>query len=78
LILIRFLGFHGRVARHAHAQSVVIQFPANPFERSRWRGGRQACYTPRVMLQSDVLNNFIRFPLITVLSTSLHSALPPP
>jgi hypothetical protein len=42
LILIRFSGFHGRLARHAHAQSLVIQFAVIPFERSRWRGGRQA------------------------------------
>jgi hypothetical protein len=78
LIVIRFSGFHGRVARNAHAQSVVIQFPVIPFERSRWRGGRQACYTPRVMLQRGVMNDFICFPLITVLSTAPQSTLPPP
>jgi hypothetical protein len=25
--------------------------PGTPFERSRWRGGRFACYAPRVMPQ---------------------------
>jgi hypothetical protein len=39
LISVRFLGFHGHVASHAHSRSVVIQFPVNLFERSRWRGG---------------------------------------
>src|SRR6266404_399145 len=78
MISVRFLGFHGHVASHAHSRSVVIQFPVNPFERSRWRGGRLACYTPRVMPQRGVTNDFIRFPLITVLSTAPQSTLPPP
>jgi hypothetical protein len=47
------------------------QLPDAPFERSRWRGGRYACYTPRVMLQRGVLNEFIRFRLI--LATDVNS-----
>jgi hypothetical protein len=38
--------------------------PITPFERSRWRGGRYACSTARVMLRLGVLNDFIRFRLI--------------
>jgi hypothetical protein len=47
------------------------QFPITPFERSRWRGGRFACYTPRVMLQRGVLIQRFRFRLI--LATAFNS-----
>ena len=45
--------------------------PITPFERSRWRGGRFACYTPRVMQQHGVLIDLIRFWLI--LATAVNS-----
>jgi len=45
--------------------------PITRFERSRWRRGRYACSTPRVMLQRGVLNDFIRFRLI--LATAVNS-----
>jgi hypothetical protein len=31
-------------------------FPVTAFERSRWRGGRFACYAPHVMPQRNVSN----------------------
>jgi hypothetical protein len=34
------------------------------FERSRWRGGRFACYAPHVMPQRSAFNCDFRFPLI--------------
>ena len=45
--------------------------PITRFDRSRWRGGRYACSTPRVMLQRGALNDFIRFRLI--LATAVNS-----
>src|SRR6266404_3301189 len=38
--------------------------PVCPLERSRWRDGRFACYTPYVMLQGRAFNCDFRFPLI--------------
>jgi hypothetical protein len=40
------------------------QLPITPFERSRWRGRRFACYTPRVMPQPGVLVQRFRFRVI--------------
>ena len=42
------------------------QLPIIAFERSRWRGRRFACYTPRVMPQGGFLNCFFHFRLIFV------------
>src|ERR1700730_38393 len=33
-----------------------LHLPIRPFERSRWRGGRYACYTPQVMPQRKASN----------------------
>ena len=41
------------------------------FERSRWRGRRFACYTPRVMPQRGVLVQRVRFRVI--LATAFNS-----
>jgi len=38
--------------------------PRTPFEPSRWRGGRFACYAPHVMQQGNAYNCDFRFPLI--------------
>jgi hypothetical protein len=35
----------------SHVRLVVGQFPVTALERSRWRGGRFACYAPHVMPQ---------------------------
>jgi len=42
-----------------------------PLERSRWRGRRFACYTPRVMPQRGVLVQRVRFRVI--LATAFNS-----
>jgi len=34
---------------------------SSPFERSRWRGGRFACYAPHVMPQGRAFNCDFRF-----------------
>jgi hypothetical protein len=36
----------------------------SPFERSRWRDGRFACYAPHVMPQGRAFNGDFRFSLI--------------
>ena len=48
-----------------------FHIPIIPFERSRWRGGRYACYTLRVMPQRGVLIQRFRFRLI--LATAFNS-----
>jgi len=42
----------------------IALFPDSSFERSRWRGGRFACYAPHVMLQGRAFNCDFRFSLI--------------
>jgi hypothetical protein len=37
------------------------QFPVTPFELSRWRGGRFACYAPEVMPKGRTFNCDFRF-----------------
>jgi hypothetical protein len=61
----------GDVSRNIESWRHNSQLPIIPFERSLWRGGRYACYTPRVLLQRGVLNGFIRFRLI--LATAVNS-----
>jgi hypothetical protein len=39
-----------------HAVTSGLPLPTTPFERSRWRGGRFACYAPHVMPQRNALN----------------------
>jgi len=39
-------------------------FPVTAFERSRWRGGRFACYAPHVVPQCGAFNCDFRFSLI--------------
>ena len=39
------------------------QFPVSAFERSRWRGGRFACYALQVMPQRSASNSKFRFSL---------------
>jgi len=43
----------------------VIHLPKTVFERSRWRGGRCACYTPRVMPQRGIMIPRFRFRVIS-------------
>jgi hypothetical protein len=45
--------------------------PVIPFERSRWRGRRYACYTPRVMPQRGFLFHCFRFR--SILATPFNS-----
>jgi hypothetical protein len=52
------------VSVNQNFQTVLAQFPVSPFERSRWRDGRFACYAPYVMLQGRAFNCDFRFPLI--------------
>jgi hypothetical protein len=40
------------------------KLPVTRLERSRWRGGRFACYAPHVMLQGSAFNFDFRFSLI--------------
>src|SRR5437879_6017631 len=47
-----------------HLASRKSQSPRTPFERSRWRGGRFACYAPDVMPQGNAFNCDFRFSLI--------------
>ncbi len=42
---------------------IVGQFPIRALERSRWRGGRFACYAPHVMQQRSAFNSDFRFSL---------------
>src|ERR1700688_2558848 len=46
------------------AGSLTSHVPIVPFERSRWRGRRFACYAPRVMPQPGIFIDLIRFCLI--------------
>jgi hypothetical protein len=48
----------------AHRAKLEGKFPVSAFERSRWRGGRFACYAPDVMLQRRAFNFDFSFPLI--------------
>jgi hypothetical protein len=50
---------------------VVGQFPITASERSRWRGGRFACYAPPVMPQRDAMTGPIRFR--SILATAVNS-----
>jgi len=43
--------------------------PISPFERSRWRDRRFACYAPHVMPQDSAFNFDFRFSLIFVSQT---------
>ena len=45
--------------------------PITPFERSRWRGGRYACYTLAVMPHQGVLYRDFRF--CVILATTVKS-----
>jgi hypothetical protein len=47
--------------------------PIIPFERSRWRGGRYAYYTLRVMPQRGVLIHRFRLILATAFNSANYS-----
>ena len=49
---------------HVPGRVENAQLPRTPFERSRWRGGRFACYAPDVMPQGRAFNCDSRFSLI--------------
>ena len=44
--------------------SETVSVNTSALERSRWRGGRFACYAPHVMLQRKTFNFDSRFSLI--------------
>jgi hypothetical protein len=58
--------FPGGISLPLRTSAFSRRTPVSAFERSRWRGGRFACYGSHVMLQGRAFNCDFRFPLIFI------------
>src|SRR5580704_9656629 len=64
-LLIRALTLHLKTWNGScRVTRVDFQVPITRLERSRWRGGRFACYAPQVMLQGSAFSFDFCFSLI--------------